>query len=912
MAAADRLDVREPELQEILTVFAAVAERPDRVVLITGEAGIGKTHLARRVAERLAADGFGVSWGRADPVERAVSYAAIAQALSVDPAGQVRAGTAGADAVLHEVYRPFAAMIEERCAARPHVVAIDDLHFADEDTLMLLGFLVRRLERVPVMWLFTTRTRLAEPSPGMSLLLHRLRQDDRLEEVALERLDEFDVARLVRGVVDGPLDDRVLDVVTARAAGNPFFAIQLALSLAEADLSGGTLDQSAALPSISRRTALLERIFPLGEGARTVARLASVCGDVDLDQLDDLARGVGLDVGSARDGFDRLVRADLLRARPDGRYAFVHDLVRETVYEDIGPAERRHLHGVTAEVLLDCRASGVDVDLVELAHHLALGAAAGDVRAVAALREAGDRLVRTAPRSAAQRYRDAIGHLPRDDAGDDLYVRLARALSHAGDPAEVVRVCRLGLMTARDVERNQLTRYLATALADSGAWLDALAVVDAEPSADSSPVLLTTRSLLLRHLEDFDGAAMAVQQALDTAQTVAERLPALLHALNLGVDVGGPGRCEAALVELERMLPSLPEERRLLVHTRAAATSASFGFTQRAIEHLAAADAMVAEGAVDTDWPATFSARVAIDYHLGRYDEALETYDREAPEFIAGLRLLARNWSVTPVSDIAVVRHDTARATRLVDDIVELSPQCRQMKALARSNVDRIEARYRAAAERLEPVLRAAPAAAQFTVYLLRCTAECRHLAGDRDRALELLEQLRASVASNGTILTQLVLAMVDARLRDDAGAAEHGLHLAATWRHPRYEPVFRFELGRLGVDPAVNLTAAHAGFMRLGAVDDIPATEAQMRRHGVRVTAVRGSDRFELSHAERSVAELVAEGLTNRAIAERLAYSVKTIEAYLSRAYAKTGCSNRVELTRFMTEQAGERVSGS
>ena len=77
------------------------------------------------------------------------------------------------------------------------------------------------------------------------------------------------------------------------------------------------------------------------------------------------------------------------------------------------------------------------------------------------------------------------------------------------------------------------------------------------------------------------------------------------------------------------------------------------------------------------------------------------------------------------------------------------------------------------------------------------------------------------------------------------------------------------------------------------------------MRRHGVRVPARRGADRFALSHAERRVAELVGQGLTNRAIAERLAYSVKTIEAYLSRIYAKTACSNRVELTRYLAAEA-------
>jgi DNA-binding CsgD family transcriptional regulator len=71
------------------------------------------------------------------------------------------------------------------------------------------------------------------------------------------------------------------------------------------------------------------------------------------------------------------------------------------------------------------------------------------------------------------------------------------------------------------------------------------------------------------------------------------------------------------------------------------------------------------------------------------------------------------------------------------------------------------------------------------------------------------------------------------------------------------------------------------------------------MRRHGGRGPPRRRLDRFTLTDAEQRVAELVADGLSNRQIAERLAYSIKTIEAYLSRVYAKTGCRNRVDLAK-------------
>ena len=126
----------------------------------------------------------------------------------------------------------------EACAAGPLVVVIDDLHHADEDTLVLLGFLVRRMADHPIAWVMTARPHVADPSPALTALLHGLREDRRLDEIPLAALDHASVAHLAGATIGRPLDDAAREVVVRRASGNPFFAIQLALSLAEA----GTLD----------------------------------------------------------------------------------------------------------------------------------------------------------------------------------------------------------------------------------------------------------------------------------------------------------------------------------------------------------------------------------------------------------------------------------------------------------------------------------------------------------------------------------------------------------------------------------------------------------------------------------------------------------------------------------------------
>jgi DNA-binding CsgD family transcriptional regulator len=906
--SAVRIEGRDEEVARLLAVSRSSHARGDRAMLLSGDAGIGKTHLARAVAEQLAGDGHVVAWGRADPVERAVPYAAISQALASLPGGHRLAldeTRRGDDLLRTDVHRPVAELLEAHCAAGPVAVVIDDLHHADEDTLVLIGFLVRRLADVPLTWIFTSRRHVAESTPGLAALLHRLTEDGRLEEIALDRLPDDDIARLAEAAVGRPLAAPARTVVVERSAGNPFFAIQLALSLAEGGVLDDPIGVARAVPTISRRVALLERVFPLGERARSVARLVSVLGDIDLDRLEGLASVLGVDLAEVQDGFDRLVRADLLRPVDELRYEFVHDLVRETLYGDLGPAERRRLHGAAARVLLERRAHGDHIDLVELAHHLSLGSPGPDAAAVDALREAGDLLARSSPRSAAVRYRRAIEYLPAGgDGAGDLHVRLARALHRAGEPREVVRVCRSGLADASGDVRDRLTRYLSAALADEGELGAALAIVDRElGDRGDAAVLLTTRALLNRMLEHYEAAATDVERADAVARTGPERLAVLFQRLNLFVDRGAAaGDGPTLLADLEAMLPSLDPETRRMAHVHAAGTCAALGEIHRGAAHIRAADALDAQGVADVDWPWTFASRIAIDVAQGRWDDALRTYEEGAPEFTAGLRLTARNHATTPIGDVALARHDLDRLQRLAADVSTLTAHGKRLKVLAESKLLGLQGKLGEAMTALEAALEDVPPGSYLESYLLLGVGSTMLLAGGPGAARDVLDRVLASARAIGTAWSEMLGDLIELMICDDAEAGRTGLDAALRLGHLRYEPDFRLHLGRVGVDPDTNLPAALQMFTELGSVDSIEATVTEMRRRGLRVPTRRRGDRFALTDAEQRVAELVAGGLSNRAIADRLAYSVKTIEAYLSRIYVKTGCRNRVDLTRRFT----------
>src|SRR5262249_10819461 len=161
---------------------------------------------------------------------------------------------------------------------------------------------------------------------------------------------------------------------------NPYFATEIARSLA----GSTTVDELR----LTRRATVLRRVMPLTAPAWPVAQVLAVLRRADLSRLPLIARVTSLPTASVAAAFDDLLRAAVVAGEARAGYRFAHDIIADAVYDEIGPAECRRLHGLVGEGLLAERDDGRAVDLLELAWHVAESASPGDTSAVALLEEA--------------------------------------------------------------------------------------------------------------------------------------------------------------------------------------------------------------------------------------------------------------------------------------------------------------------------------------------------------------------------------------------------------------------------------------------------------------------------------------------------------------------------------------------
>ncbi|HEX2145331.1 MAG TPA: AAA family ATPase [Glycomyces sp.] len=341
------------------------------LVLITGEAGIGKTALVADVAARHRGEltvAFATSWeSEAVPDHwlwvqvlrslRSQLGAETWQALSASPAVNALLGEGdGSQPIAFELYDAVTQLLIAASQRGPLLVVLDDLHFADPGSVELLKFASQHtwFERI----LFVATYRDSEIDPGHRLRARMLPLVAKAAMISLDGLDEDGVTALMRTTVGDAPDPATVAEITRRTGGNPFFVEQTAQLWA----SGQPVDATTA----GMRDALQRRIEQLPPPLVRMLTLASVGGREFHAAV--MAQASGLDFHEIESALDAACQTRLVR-RERERYVFVHDLVRETLYNSMRESEAAHHHGCVVRALVADESLQKLMLSTEIAHH---------------------------------------------------------------------------------------------------------------------------------------------------------------------------------------------------------------------------------------------------------------------------------------------------------------------------------------------------------------------------------------------------------------------------------------------------------------------------------------------------------------------------------------------------------------
>ena len=563
------------------------------MVLVSGDAGVGKTTLVAEAARRAAKEGACVLLGRCQE-DVSASYSPFAEALhhyvahapehvlrthveahggdiaSMVPALGQRLGAVPAptrtdpDTERYLLYGAVAGLLTAASTLQPTVLVLDDLQWSDSQSLRLLRHVVTTVESARLLVLGTFRDTELSPSNPLRDLLGALQREPGISRIELKGFDDTGVLAFMEAAAGQRLEEAATDLAHAlclETEGNPFFVGEVLRSLMETGAiyqddrgrwtAAGEMSEMV-LPN-SVREVISARVGRLGAQAGRVLSMAAVIGrDFDFDLLDavtDLGQEELLDVLDAATG------AALVREVPDvpGRYSFSHALTQHTLYQGLPRVRRTRAHRQVAEAIEATVGQTPGARVGELAHHwLSASQPANATKAIGYARQAGEAALAALAPDDAVRYFSRALHLaemaPEDDplVGCDLRLALGEAQRQAGLPG-----FRETFLDAahRAQELDATDRLVAAALGNSRGFFSSIGVIDTDKVAVLESALDALgdddgreRALLLATLcsELALGTTLDRRQELaDAARAMARRLgdpDTVIRTLNLVCD----------------------------------------------------------------------------------------------------------------------------------------------------------------------------------------------------------------------------------------------------------------------------------------------------------------------------------------------------------------------------------------
>ena len=614
---------RGAELTELVSRLDDALSGHGRLVLLVGEPGIGKSRLADEVVRRSRARGATVLTGRCWEAGGAPPYWPWVQSLrayvrEADP-GALRAQLgSGAPYLVQllpelrdrfadvaepvslesegERFRLFDAVAEflgNAARDRPIVLVLDDLHAGDTPSLLLLQFLARELDSMPVLVVGACRDVDPTPTQPLTALLRELASEPVAHRISLGGLSREEIAEYLELTAAEIATPALATALHDETEGNPLFVGEtVRLLVAEGDTRG---EHALAIPQ-TVRDVIARRLARLTEQCNRVLVLASILGREF--ELDGLTRIGDVSEEELLETLDEAIAARVVSDIPgaQGRLRFGHVLIRDSLYDGLTSLRKVYLHRQALEALEDLYGADPGPHFAELALHAVSG---GELeKAVGYARSAGDRaLAEYAYEEGVRQYDTALDGLrifaPEDDATRcELLLSKGRALAQAGKTP----LAKETFVEAADIARRLgRPRQLAQAAAGYGGWhmwgrtgsdtrlvplleeaLEGLGAEDAELRAR----LLARLAGALRDEHSRDRRDRLSAEALEAARS-SGNAGALLYALDgRSAAIIGPdtvGECLeianefCAIAEqggdLERSLPALDHRRTVLVIT---------------------------------------------------------------------------------------------------------------------------------------------------------------------------------------------------------------------------------------------------------------------------------------------------------------------------------------------------------